>query len=170
MIQLKQIALGIIEQSTEYLNQISKEAYQSKIPNLLDATIGQHTRHFIEFFQCLMDQIERNVPIDYSKRKRNTNIESDPKYAMSCLDLVKTQIQNLDVEQDCVMECAKYYSIGEALLVPSSIARELVFNIDHAILHLAMVKMGIKAIAPEIQLSEEFGYAPSTVSYLKHSV
>jgi hypothetical protein len=47
----------------------------------------------------------------------------------------------------------------------SNIERELMYNIEHTIHHLAIIKIGLNAVAPQIALSEHFGVAPSTIRH-----
>ncbi|MDX1476670.1 MAG: hypothetical protein R3301_03155 [Saprospiraceae bacterium] len=47
----------------------------------------------------------------------------------------------------------------------SSLERELIYNIEHTIHHLAIIKIGLAIIAPDIPLPAHFGVAPSTVKY-----
>ena len=49
--------------------------------------------------------------------------------------------------------------------VESTLDRELIYNIEHAIHHMAMIKIGLKVLAPELHLPENFGVAPSTIRY-----
>ena len=49
----------------------------------------------------------------------------------------------------------------------SNLDRELVYNIEHAIHHMALIKIGIKEVAPQLQLPEGFGVANSTIRHKK---
>jgi hypothetical protein len=43
--------------------------------------------------------------------------------------------------------------------------RELVYNIEHAVHHMAIMKIGIKEVAAYINLPADFGIAISTIRY-----
>jgi hypothetical protein len=52
-------------------------------------------------------------------------------------------------------------------VVNSSLYRELLFNIEHAIHHMAILKIGTKIVLPEWDLPQQFGVAPSTIRHQK---
>ena len=51
--------------------------------------------------------------------------------------------------------------------IHSSIGRELMYAYDHAIHHLAMVKIGMNVHYPEVSINKDLGVAPSTLKYRK---
>ena len=53
-------------------------------------------------------------------------------------------------------------------MVESTLERELVYNIEHAVHHMAMIKIGLRQIAPEILIDKNFGVAQSTVNNRVH--
>ena len=46
-------------------------------------------------------------------------------------------------------------------------AREITYNIEHIVHHMALVKIGIKEACRNVILPEEFGIAVSTIKYHK---
>ena len=50
-------------------------------------------------------------------------------------------------------------------VISTSFKRELMYGIDHAIHHLAIVKIGIKYAFPFIKLNPELGIATSTLKF-----
>jgi hypothetical protein len=67
------------------LVQLSTEQYSYSSKTLFGATIGQHVRHILEFYQSALNGLETKT-INYDNRKRNLLIESDNKYAMQVID------------------------------------------------------------------------------------
>jgi hypothetical protein len=49
--------------------------------------------------------------------------------------------------------------------VETSAGRELVYNIEHAIHHIAMIKIAVINLLPHIKLPDNFGVAYSTIFY-----
>jgi uncharacterized damage-inducible protein DinB len=47
----------------------------------------------------------------------------------------------------------------------TTVKRELVYNIEHAVHHMALMKIGIREIAPGISLPADFGIAASTLRH-----
>lgn len=147
-----------------YLDQVSPQVYQQQIPLLSNATIGQHSRHFIEFFQCLLAQYSSGT-VNYDLRLRNLHLEQDPQFANELVDNIKTELSTLDAVQPLRLE-----SLSGNDFVPTNIAREMIYNIEHTIHHLAIIKVGLKLVATDLALPESFGVAPSTLAYRKEQL
>jgi hypothetical protein len=69
----------------------------------------------------------------------------------------------MDAERKCQLDCTEHGQ--DNLLVQSTIGRELIYNIEHTIHHLAIVKIALKSSIPGMHLPEHFGVAPSTIRY-----
>lgn len=160
------VAARVLEDARSYLRQINPDAYRLPQELLSGASIGQHTRHFVEFYQCLLTQIQfENPVINYATRERNLRIESDPVYAADIVEGIISDIHNLNTNRTCFLECSEHLESNEECLVSSSLERELVYNVEHTIHHLAIIKIGMKAIAPDLVVPDHFGVAPSTIKY-----
>ena len=68
----------------ELIHQLSDEDYTKPCEALSNATIGEHTRHIIEMFQCLENQYVNGV-VDYDKRERNLQIQTEAKIASNAI-------------------------------------------------------------------------------------
>lgn len=166
---LPKIAASVIHDLRVYLEVIEPVTYQARLDLLSDSTIGQHTRHIIEFFNCLIDQADKgpHPVISYALRQRDYRIESDPGYALQLVQQICEQLEYLEPNKGCLLDCAEH---GQAdLLVPSTIGRELIYTIEHTIHHLAIVKIALRATLPSLPLPEHFGVAPSTIRYRQES-
>lgn len=162
--QIRSIAIAVLQDSKVYLESIHHAVYCADQKVLLGASIGKHTRHFIEYFQCLLDQIQDPHPvICYAKRKRDLRIESDPDCALKTIQLISSRIEGLHHDRACQMDYSEHNPNAGDANTPSSLERELLYNIDHTIHHLALIRIGLEAIAPEIELPDSFGYMPSTL-------
>ncbi len=154
----------IFHQITFFLTRLEKEAYKKPLEIFSGSSIGQHTRHIIEFFQCLTDQIEQGL-IDYDARKRNSVLEEEPEVVISEMERLSQVLLTLSQPTNLALTSSYLQGESGALSVNTSIERELLYNIEHAVHHLAMIKMGIKQVAPDMILPEQFGIAKSTISY-----
>lgn len=164
-VSLSGIAAVVLDDLKYYLAWIDPVTYQAHLELLSNSTIGQHTRHIIEFFNCLIEQShESDTPlISYGKRRRDFLIESAPDHALQNVLQICEQVKELDPTKSCWLDCEEHGE--EDLQVLSTIGRELVYTIEHAIHHLAIVKIALKAVIPSISLPEHFGVAPSTIRY-----
>jgi len=154
---------NIFTQLAELLNQLENPVYSKPCLALSDATIGQHIRHIIELFQCLETGYNSSI-VNYENRKRDYYIETDIRKAER---LIREIIQNLDKpNKELLLESEDYFNGEELISIPTNYYRELIYNLEHAIHHMAMIKIGVKEIS-QISLPEEFGIAFSTLKYRK---
>ncbi|MCB0600819.1 MAG: hypothetical protein KDC28_06310 [Saprospiraceae bacterium] len=162
--KIVQAAQAVLQDALIYLRQIDRHTYSQPISLLSNSTIGQHTRHFIEFYQCLISQSEPGC-INYDLRKRDKSIEEDPGVAAQQIIEIMLELQHEDWTKECSIEAD--YGLGQpkGILIPTSLERELMYNIEHTIHHLALIKVGLKLIYPDLELPHHFGVAPSTIKY-----
>ncbi len=143
-----------------YLQVLSAEEYQQSLDLLSSASIGQHTRHFIEFFQCLLQQLPSGE-VNYDLRIRDKEIEQDPNRALLAIEQICQQLDKCQLEQQ--IQLSAFYS--HTITVSSNVARELVYNLEHTIHHLAIIRIGLAILRPDLQLPDSFGIATSTTKY-----
>ncbi|MCF6133124.1 DinB family protein [Flavobacterium wongokense] len=142
------------------LNQLSNDDFTSPCKGLSNSTIGEHTRHIIEMFQCLENQYESGI-VNYDKRNRDYRIQSDTHFALQTIDEVKNKLEKGDktlVLQQIVD--------GEELRIDSNYFRELLYNLEHCIHHQALIKVAVLQLE-HLQIDEDFGVARSTIEYRK---
>ena len=80
-------------QLTAALQQLTDVQYAQKSNWLNNNTIGGHTRHIIELFQCIINGY-RDGTVNYENRKRDILIEADRQLACSLLQEI-SQVSNL---------------------------------------------------------------------------
>lgn len=163
---IQQSARSLLAQLVEVMNQLSDEDFQKPIDTLSDSSIGQHIRHTIEFFLCLVDGANKGA-INYDERRHDTFIETDRKLAISVIQSIDNFL--LGKVLDHPMDLMANYQVDgdEIVAIPSSLYRELAYNIEHAIHHMALIKIGVRSLDKNIELPQHFGVASSTVRYQK---
>lgn len=147
----------------ELIHQLSDEDYTKPCEALSNATIGEHTRHIIEMFQCLENQYENGV-VDYDKRERNLQIQTDAKFASNAIVTILNEIDKPNKELS-LEQCVD----GEILLMQSNYKRELLYNLEHCIHHQALIKVALLHYGIT-SVNENFGVARSTIEYRKQCV
>jgi hypothetical protein len=158
---LKQPIQHVFVQLSETLNQLTDEEYVQPSRTLLGATIGQHVRHIIELFQCLEKGYDQGV-VNYAKRKRDYQIETNKELASL---LLKEIYQNIEESnKEIILEAEDYCDSMQIVLIPSNYYRELAYNLEHTIHHMALIRVGVNDVS-SLQLPDEFGVAYSTVKY-----
>lgn len=159
--QLQQAVNNVFVQLAETLKQLSQQQYAQPCKNLSNNTIGQHVRHIIELFQCLENGYEAGI-VNYEKRKRDKAIENDMAFAVS---LLKTTHEGLNREdKDLILEATYDDHSGEPIRIPTNFNREVAYNLEHTIHHMALIRVGINEISG-INLPKDFGVASSTVKH-----
>ena len=153
----------LLQQLNDCLIQLKKEEYSSSLAIFSGSSIGQHTRHILEFYQCLIQQAEDGI-INYDLRKRNLSIESDLTVVLGVISDLQKQLPLLNLNTNIVLQGTLG---GELNTVQSSMARELLYVTEHTVHHMAILKMGIIHDFPNVSLSKSFGIAESTIKYQK---
>ena len=151
----------VFVQLSETLNQLSNEEYTRSSKILMNATIGQHVRHIIELFQCLEKGYHSGL-VNYEKRKRDYKIETDKELAAALLKDIYTHIEKPNKE--IILEAEDYCDSVETVAIPSNYYREIAYNLEHTIHHMALIRVGINEVSCVV-LPDEFGVAYSTIKY-----
>jgi len=139
------------------LNQLTDQVYTTPCRELSNATIGEHTRHCIELFQCLLSQYELGV-INYDKRQRDLAIQSQTEVAKTALLSLLDQLDKPNI--DLVLE--QDYD-GNRIQITTTYQRELLYNLDHCVHHQALIKVAL--LSSTVQIDPNFGVARSTIAY-----
>jgi hypothetical protein len=152
-----------LEELIGLLNQLSEEEYSKSCFELSGASIGEHTRHIVEMFQCLNRNYDLGI-VNYDKRERNVLIQTNANFAIQMILDIKNSItkdnKNLVLQQmiDDV-----------AIKIQSNYQRELLYNLEHCIHHQALIKVAILKFE-NVTVDENFGVARSTIEYRKQCV
>ena len=158
----QQTNIEIIDQLIDLLNDIELSVYKDALQPLHYSTVGQHVRHITEFYLCALIGYENGI-VNYDSRERNLLIESDKDFAVKTLENVKQQLKTLKSDRNLILKSK--FGGDETLDISSSFFRELTYLIEHTIHHLAIIKIGLNEVYPEINIPKKFGVAHSTLQY-----
>jgi uncharacterized damage-inducible protein DinB len=161
-----EILTSIFNKSRVALNEIisvldqlpTHEAYAETCPALSDASIGQHTRHIIELYQCLLSGYQAGL-VNYDDRKRDKLYENDRAAAVAQIREIQKDLEKADKPLHVV--CGSH---EQPVTIASNYYREVLYNLEHCIHHQALIRVALIS-ANHILVSEEFGVAPSTMQY-----
>ncbi len=161
---LNNSAKGLLSQLKDIILQLRPGHYSEPVKVLNNSTLGQHIRHTIEFFLCLMDARNQRE-INYDLRKHDEFIQTDEKLAVSIIDSVDKFLS--EAMSDFEIQHVANYEVtgGENVSMTSSFYRELSYNIEHTIHHMALIKVAINQQFEYVKLPEHFGVASSTVRH-----
>ncbi|QKJ64930.1 DinB family protein [Flavobacterium sp. M31R6] len=152
-----------LDELIELLNQLSDEEYSKSCFELSGSSIGEHTRHIVEMFQCLVRNYDSGI-VNYDKRDRNKLIETNTDFAIQVILDSKNSIskENKNLELQQIID-------GNAVHIQSNYYRELLYNLEHCIHHQALIKVAILK-CESIAVDDNFGVARSTIEYRKQCV
>ncbi len=125
-----------------------------------NASIGGHTRHIIELLHCATDGYQSGN-VDYLNRVRNLSLETDRFLAMRELESLQHHIIKKDKALKLTVEIDDFDSPG---VVDTTYLREVVYNSEHTIHHLALIRVALREMNLDI-VGEAFGVAYSTLNY-----
>lgn len=155
----------MIRQLTEVLIKLQDGDYTVQLPVLGGATLGQHFRHILDFYFSLLRDLP-SATIDYGCRERNPRIEQERSFAMASLQQIGDRVEGLEESRPLTVRAdfSDDPSVSRPL-VTSSVGRELMYAYDHALHHLAIIRIGIQTLRPDLRLGEKIGVAPSTLKF-----
>ena len=148
------------------LLQLSNAQYTYAAKLLSEATIGQHVRHILEFYQSVLKGVDTKV-INYDLRERNLLIESDKDFAIQIINIIHT-VLSLDVQDEpFILEGNFSSEPDKQTQIQTTLFRELAYCLEHSIHHQALIKVGLIELNSASFIDETFGLAPATIRYKK---
>lgn len=153
--QLTESLEAVLAQISEMLGTLTDEQYRRGLPVLSGASIGEHVRHVIEFF-IELDRGYGAGNVHYDARRRDKTIEQHRDVALAGLHLVLT---NLGRENKALI-----LMTDTGVQVTTNYERGLIYNPEHAVHHMALLKIGVGALT-SLKLPDDFGVAGSTIRY-----
>jgi hypothetical protein len=160
---LQQAAINQLQTLSSVLHQIKDEDYILPLTTLKGSSIGKHVRHIVEFYKCVLFDITNNT-VNYDDRKRNLLLESNVKYTLDFITEIIDTLHTISNNKRLLLTAI--YG-NENVSMESSLYRELTYNIEHTVHHLAIISIALPIHFSYINTSKNFGYADSTIQYLK---
>jgi len=147
-----------------FLQQIDTESYRKPLMVFNGSSLGEHTRHILEFYQCLLSQ-HHHQWVNYDRRERNHSIQKDPNTAIQVIDEILNMIHNIDLSKQLQLLVSYDIHSDSTDEMPTNMKREITYCLEHAIHHMALIKIGVMTSFPHIVLTGDFGIAPSTIKH-----
>ena len=105
--------------------------------------------------------------VNYEKRKRDYRIETDKFVAAALLTGILNEVDKRD--KALKLEAGFSNDTDNIILLHTNYYRELAYNIEHSIHHMALIKVGIKELST-VEVDENFGIASATIKYRQSCV
>lgn len=150
----------VLGELSDFLTQLKPKDFADFSPVLKTSSIGQHVRHVLELYECLVSQYESGI-VCYDDRKRDKTLETDVDQAISKINKIQSSIQRSDKEI-----LLKMSSGSDLETIRSSYYRELCYNLEHCIHHQALIKVACINF-DYLMIPASFGVAKSTIDYVK---
>jgi len=157
---LAKLNLEVLGELSDFLNQLKSEDFADCSPVLRTSSIGQHVRHILELYDCLLSQYELGI-VCYDDRKRDKRLETDMDSALAKIKEIRENLKLEDKEIILKMAVATDFET-----IRSSYNRELCYNLEHCIHHQALIKIACNQL-DYLSLPSSFGVAKSTIDYVK---
>lgn len=155
---IQAIVNPVVQQLAQAILQLQERDYNFPSAHLSNATIGQHVRHVVELYNCLLNGYKTGF-VNYDNRKRDKSIEQDLLYAHDLLQQIILDIKKPD--KQLILQANNN---GICIELETNYYRELLYNLEHTIHHMALIRVGINDVC-EVKLSNDFGVAASTIKY-----
>lgn len=149
------------------VEQLEQDQYKTPLPLLSDSTIGQHVRHILEFYECLLYATDSRE-VNYDSRERKLQLEEDQQLVLDTISGLISSLGKTDLKMPLTLKATFSENTDEdPSAIPTTFERELIYNLEHTIHHVAIIKIAIQHYYPAVKLDENFGVAPSTVKFKK---
>ncbi|ELR69974.1 hypothetical protein C900_04497 [Fulvivirga imtechensis AK7] len=167
--KLAEACKDVLEQLAVVVREIDQEDFVKPVDLLNNSTIGQHVRHTLEFFICLKENFSTGV-VNYDGRNHDQIIESDKFAALGVIYDINTFLDTH--QQDTPLHLVVNYDLSHDGIenISTNYFRELSYNIEHAIHHMAIIKIGLKIAAPYVSIPSHFGVAVSTIKFQRAQI
>ena len=155
----------VLRQGESLLNSLSDEDYTRKLPAVFGSTVGGHYRHCLDHFKSLLLGLDAGE-INYDHRERNSWIENDCMFALAETRRILRAFESIPMRfLDCPINVRSKinYEADVAPLIGSTVGRELMYAVAHAIHHYALIAVICGLL--DVPLPTGFGVAPSTLQY-----
>ena len=163
--QTASVSKIIINQLIDLCEKLSAKQYSASLQLLMNNSIGKHIRHIVEFYDILKDSCNADSGLSYDTREHCSRTETEKKVAVKRFKDVLNWLN--DIDENLVLKLNVSYDkvANEGFDIDTSLQRELVYNIEHAIHHMAIIRIAIEQEFPDIKLDKHFGVAYSTIRF-----
>jgi hypothetical protein len=167
--ELVQSVIETLAQGESLLMQLSDEDYTRKVAVAFNASVGGHYRHCLDHFRSLLDSAAHG-DLNYDHRERGTLVEHDRFAALNATRELREGYERLAAElslRTLGVTCKTSYATNGSQASPSTVGREIMYVVAHAVHHYALI--GIMGSVMGLKIPEGFGVAPSTVKYQRET-
>ncbi|MHA7838961.1 MAG: lysophospholipid acyltransferase family protein [bacterium] len=152
--------MRLLEEGGALLEALADEHFALDPEAMPGATPGAHTRHVIDYVDCLLSGIDAGI-VDYTARKRRPEIESDREVALREIDRCCRELESL-TSLDAAKTLRVRTDEGEDW-TQSSLARELRFVSSHTVHHYSLIRLALSRLG--VATPDSYGVSASTLAH-----
>ncbi|MCY7359384.1 MAG: DinB family protein [Rudanella sp.] len=162
--KLQETSIALFDQLIGVTSQLTPAEFARPLPLLLGSSVGKHLRHIIEFYDLALTA-HQTGHLNYDRRVRQTALETTPKAAIDALHQMAVLMSLY--ETDRLLSLAASFSPDGSpdVLMSTTYFRELHYNIEHAVHHAAIIRIGLQQTFPDVLLPSHFGVSYATVQH-----
>ena len=152
-----------LSQLDRLLSLLTDKEYAQAMPLLGGSSMGQHCRHIVENYYLLLDRAE--AVVNYDLRARKAEWETDRELMRTIIGDIMSRVNAIREDIPLLWEGRLVPGSPESTTAATSLFRELAYNVEHCIHHMAILRIAWSAIRPDQPLDESFGVAASTANH-----
>lgn len=145
------------------LQRLDDTQYDAPLEVLSNSTIGQHVRHVLEFYLCLLNSVDSGM-VNYDNRQRDLALQTHVQNGIHTIEHIVHRLNSTRLNLPLTLEGDHGIESSARFSVDSNVQRELAFNLEHAIHHQALIKIGLNQLGQRMESG--FGVGPSTLRNL----
>jgi uncharacterized damage-inducible protein DinB len=151
--------ISLLGQARHAVASLSAAQY-ANAPEGFHSSIGQHIRHILDHYRSLLNA--QGDLVDYEKRERNTEVQTDPATALIHISQVSQQLFELPARR-LRLQIEGCHADARMLTAETSTERELMFVLSHTVHHFAIIGIYLRVLG--VAAPADFGVAPSTLRF-----
>ncbi len=156
---MKNSSRSLLNNLKDVILQLHEQDFALSLPILSDSSIGKHARHILDLFECLIDST-KSGNLNYDRRKRCLETETNKEFALQKINLILGKINHLNLQKELLFQ----QKVNQVKVeCKTTVERELLYNIEHCVHHLAIIRIGIEQNFNYVKIPENFGIAYSTL-------
>jgi uncharacterized damage-inducible protein DinB len=150
--------------ASDMIRQLPTEKYNHVERPYFESCLGKHMRHILDHYLCFIRDLDSGV-INYEKRQRDTQTETNKECALSVIDNIsrffETALREGLSDSSLSVLLCNDVSLPEGEATQSSVRRELQFLHGHSVHHYALIATMLRFYG--ISTDRDLGVAPSTL-------
>ncbi len=166
--KLQETSIALFAQLTGVVEQLTPTDFSLPLPILFGSSVGKHLRHIIEFYDLALTA-HQTGSINYDRRVRQLALENDPKAAIDAMHQMAVLVDLYQTDRLLAFDASISSDGVSDVLISTTYYRELHYNIEHAVHHAAIIRIGLQHTFSDVVLPPHFGVAHATVQHEMHS-